>query len=218
MMTEPDHGLSWRTDGRKNLLQKWRRDSHLAWSERLRKAGHIVLDRTRARIYLRTAEMGRGVRMVGRPIITNEGTIRLGDRTVFRSIVAPVELSVGKGASLNIAPETHVNSGTTICALESIEIGSRVEIATYVTIYDSNFHDLYNRRAMPKPNPVVIEDDVWLCTKCTILPGVRVGRGAVVSANALVREDVEPFTVVSGVPARVVKRLDPSRFVIGAAD
>jgi acetyltransferase-like isoleucine patch superfamily enzyme len=217
-MTEDEQGITWRTEGKKNLLQKWSRDSHLSRSERISKARQIIVDRARARIYLRTADMGSGVRMVGRPVVSNKGTIRLGDRTVFRSIVAPVELAVAEGASLSIAPETHVNSGTTICAYESISIGSRVEIATYVTIYDTNFHDLYNRRAMPKPKPVVIEDDVWLCTKCTILPGVRVGRGAVVSANALVRDDVEPFTVVSGVPARVVMRLDPARFVIGAAD
>jgi maltose O-acetyltransferase len=217
-MSEAEPGITWRVGGTKNLLQKWRRDSDLPYRQRVQKAGRLVLDRTRAHVYFRTAVMGKGVRMVGRPIVSNEGTMRLGDRTVFRSIVAPVELTVARGASLSIAPETHVNSGTTICATESVSIGSRVEIATYVSIYDTNFHDLYNRRVMPTPEPVVIEDDVWLCTKCTILPGVRIGRGAVVSANALVREDVEPFTVVSGVPARVVARLDPARFVVGPAD
>jgi acetyltransferase-like isoleucine patch superfamily enzyme len=61
---------------------------------------------------------------------------------------------------------------------------------------------------------VIIEDDVWLGTKCTILPGVRIGRGAVVVANALVTRNVEPFAIVSGVPAQKVAQLDSKKFVI----
>jgi acetyltransferase-like isoleucine patch superfamily enzyme len=60
---------------------------------------------------------------------------------------------------------------------------------------------------------VVIEDDVWIGAKASILPGVRIGRGAIVGTGAVVNKDVPPFTVVAGVPAKIVKELDPAKFV-----
>lgn len=55
---------------------------------------------------------------------------------------------------------------------------------------------------------IVIEDDVWLGANAVITDGVRVGRGAVVAASAVVTKDVPPYTVVGGVPARVIKAID----------
>ncbi|HID52295.1 MAG TPA: acyltransferase, partial [Anaerolineae bacterium] len=55
---------------------------------------------------------------------------------------------------------------------------------------------------------IVIEDDVWLGAGAIITDGVRVGQGAVVAAGAVVTKDVAPYTVVGGVPARVIKEID----------
>jgi acetyltransferase-like isoleucine patch superfamily enzyme len=69
--------------------------------------------------------------------------------------------------------------------------------------------------------PVHIHDDCWLGVNCVILPGVRVGRGAVVGANSVVVRDVDPYTVVAGTPARQVgKRLDfvPPRRISAASE
>ena len=55
--------------------------------------------------------------------------------------------------------------------------------------------------------PVVVEDDAWLGQNVVLLPGVTVGRGAVVGANSVIREDVPPRCVVAGAPGRVVRRL-----------
>ena len=81
-------------------------------------------------------------------------------------------------------------------------------------INDTSFHDLYERAVLPDPLPIVIEDDVWIGAKASVFPGVRIGRGAVISAHALVQRDVEAFTVVSGVPAVVVARLNPRKFAV----
>ena len=197
------------------LHSKWRRDRSIPLSARVSKARAYASDVARARVYLRHANhVAPGVRAVGRPLVRNDGQLAIGARCYLRSIVAPVELTVSTGATMRIGDDTHINSGTTVCAATRVEIGERVEIAPYVSIYDTNFHQIYDRNTPPEARPVVIEDDVWLCTKSTVLPGVRIGRGAVVSAHALVTRDVEPFTVVSGVPAKVVRRLDPELFVV----
>jgi tetrahydrodipicolinate N-acetyltransferase len=60
----------------------------------------------------------------------------------------------------------------------------------------------------PSATPVIIEDDVVIGANAVVLEGVRVGKGAVVAAGAIVIGDVEPYTVVGGVPARVLKQLD----------
>ncbi|MDI3256651.1 MAG: 2,3,4,5-tetrahydropyridine-2,6-dicarboxylate N-acetyltransferase [Kyrpidia sp.] len=60
----------------------------------------------------------------------------------------------------------------------------------------------------PSATPVVVEDDVVVGANAVILEGVRVGRGAVVAAGAVVIEDVPPYTVAAGTPARVIKRID----------
>jgi acetyltransferase-like isoleucine patch superfamily enzyme len=57
----------------------------------------------------------------------------------------------------------------------------------------------------PQPAPPIIEDDVWIGARVTVLRGTRIGRGAVVAAGAVVTRDVAPFTIVGGVPARWIK-------------
>jgi acetyltransferase-like isoleucine patch superfamily enzyme len=138
----------------------------------------------------------------------------IGDDCIFRSIVAPVEIYVAPGATMVLGRRVRLNSGASFAALSQVVIGDRVEVSPHVTIQDNAFHDLYDRELRPASRPVIIEDDVWLASNCTVLPGVRIGRGAVISAHAVVTRSVEAFTVVSGVPAQPVARLNPSKFVI----
>lgn len=56
--------------------------------------------------------------------------------------------------------------------------------------------------------PVVVENGAWLGEGCVILKGVKVGERAVVGANAVVTKDVPPFTVVGGVPARIIRKIN----------
>jgi len=95
-----------------------------------------------------------------------------------------------------------------------VAFGQRAAVSTGVTIVASsgpNNSQLaalpYVRRKLAVTAPVSIGDDVWLGANATILPGVSVGDSAIVGAGAVVSSDVEPRTVVAGVPARVVRRL-----------
>lgn len=88
-----------------------------------------------------------------------------------------------------------------------LQIGSRVMLGPDVMLITAN-HDLATR--LTTPAPVVIEDDVWIGAKSVVLPGVRVGHGAIIAAGAVVTKDVPPNVVVGGVPARVLKDVPPA--------
>jgi acetyltransferase-like isoleucine patch superfamily enzyme len=93
----------------------------------------------------------------------------------------------------------------------NITVGNRVSIAPRVTLVTSSHPNNSKTRAFApvSEGPITIEDDVWLGTGCVILPGVRIGRGAVVGANSVVSQDVLPLHVVAGQPARTVRELTP---------
>lgn len=96
----------------------------------------------------------------------------------------------------------------------TVNIGDRVMIATHCVI-DSQSHDSYveQPRWTEKNLPIVIEDDVWLGAGSIIMPGIRIGRGAIVGAGAVVTKDVAPFDIVVGVPAKKIrnKKMDDSK-------
>jgi galactoside O-acetyltransferase len=64
------------------------------------------------------------------------------------------------------------------------------------------------RDLKPSAQPVIIEDDVWIGTRAVILPGVRIGYGSVIAAGSVVTKDVPPMTVVAGIPAKPIKKIE----------
>lgn len=160
-----------------------------------------------ARFYLRRCRLGRRVGLRGRPAVNATGTIDLGDNVRVWSHLARTQLSAGKEATLRVGEGTFINAGTTLSARSHIDIGRRCQIARDVVVMDADFHGVDDRDSSGKTAPIVIEDDVWLATRALVLKGVRIGKGAVVAAGAVVTKDVEPYTLVAGVPAKVVRRL-----------
>lgn len=194
--------------------EKLARDRALGWATISRKGVEYALSIAAAQVYLRgVTAVGRGVRTVGRPRIDNQGVMELHDHVLLRSVNVPVELTCAPGAVLVVGEETFLNYGTSIGATGEIRLGKRVNVGPYVMIIDTQFHDAYDRAKVPPAAPVLIEDDVFLGAKCSVMPGVRIGRGAIVGTGSVVTKDVEPFTVVGGVPAKEISRLDASRFV-----
>lgn len=111
-------------------------------------------------------------------------------------IIHGKKLEVSSGANL----------GCKIYCDHKIEIGNDVQIGFDVTIRDNNGHHCINRQGYRDSRPVIIEDKAWLCSGCTIMPGVRVGEGAVVGAKSFVISSVPPYSLVSGHPARVIDK------------
>lgn len=99
-----------------------------------------------------------------------------------------------------------------------LKIGSHVDIASSIKIYNSE-HDVNSADFHATEEEVIIEDYVFIGPSVIILPGVTIGKGAVVGAGAVVVKDVEPFTIVGGIPAQKIgerKEKNP-RYKLGRA-
>lgn len=103
-----------------------------------------------------------------------------------------------------------------ITAIKSIIVGNNVLIGRRVTISDNShgvnesFAELQtppNQRKLYSKGEVVIEDNVWIGDKATILAGVRIGFGSIIGANAVVTKDIPAFSIVGGVPARILRKI-----------
>jgi acetyltransferase-like isoleucine patch superfamily enzyme len=194
----------------------WRRDVEAGVPTRalVRKGVGYLLGTALAPFYLREVdEVGAEVRALWRPRVVNDGYMAIGQGTILRSVNVPVELATGPQGRLRIGRDVSINYGVSIGCLRQVDIGDRCRLGPYVMIVDCDFHDLYDRGRRPPARPVCLGDDVWVGAKASILPGVTIGRGAVVGTGSVVVDDVAAFTVVAGAPARVIRTLTPELFV-----
>jgi len=118
----------------------------------------------------------------------------------------------GIAGHLTIGDHCYFNVGSTFELGEAVTIGRWVTFGPEVMVLTSSHEigDHGHRCAEHDRAPIVIGDGVWVGARATILPGVTVGAGAVVGASSLVVADVEPDTLVAGVPARVIRQLGPA--------
>jgi acetyltransferase-like isoleucine patch superfamily enzyme len=115
--------------------------------------------------------------------------------------------------------DVRLNDYVHIGAVNSVEIGDRVLIASKVFISDHS-HGSYGRDGVHSDPliapydrvlssaPVLIEEDVWIGEFVSVLPGVRIGKGSVIGTMSTVSKDIPPYSVAVGSPARVIKRFN----------
>jgi len=108
------------------------------------------------------------------------------------------EITIGEYAHLGDRLEIHCGS--------KVVLGRSVSISWDVLLMGSDYHPTGGTQEITKP--IIIEDQVWIGARATVLKGVRIGQGAIVAACAVVTKDVAPFTVVAGNPARVIRTID----------
>lgn len=106
-------------------------------------------------------------------------------------------------SGVTIGAYSRINRNCCLDARGPLRIGENVSISPEVTILTA-FHRVDDPDFRVEERPVVIEDHVWIGTRATILAGVTLGRGCVVSAGAVVTRDVPPLAIVGGVPARPI--------------
>jgi maltose O-acetyltransferase len=117
---------------------------------------------------------------------------------------------IGGAGNVRIGARTFLNSETRFgCPSSPVTIGSRVLVGPRVSFETVN-HGLVHAEGGGRgttTKPIVVEDEVWLGAGVIVLQGVTIGKGAVVTAGAVVTRDVEPYTVVGGVPARLIRAI-----------
>lgn len=111
--------------------------------------------------------------------------------------------------NVEIGDYTLIGENARIGGKYGVKIGKYVMFAGYVDILTvkKNFNDwkIPVCRQGESGKPVEIGDDVWIGTKVVIMPGVKIGRGAIIGAGAVVTKNVPSFSIVGGMPAKVIK-------------
>ena len=107
------------------------------------------------------------------------------------------------GQKVSIGRGTVINQGCLLYTTGGLVIGEQVSISSGVWLVTGT-HDMNDPQFVDSYKPIVIGDHAWIGIRATILAGITVGEGAVVMAGAVVTHDVAPYTVVGGIPARVI--------------
>jgi len=129
---------------------------------------------------------------------------------LFRGKVSPSS-SLSRSAiiecpwNFEIGELSSIGDHSWVYALEKVVIGDKVCVGDSVKLLTGT-HDITSPAFALVRKPVRIDSGSWVATSATVLPGVRIGEGAVVGASAVVAKDVEPWTVVVGNPAAFVKK------------
>jgi maltose O-acetyltransferase len=107
----------------------------------------------------------------------------------------PTKIEIGAG--------TIIGQNAFLDGRDTLKIGNHVDIASDVLIYNSE-HDINSEDFKPIHAPVEIGDYVFIGPRAIILPGVKIGKGAVIAAGAVVTKDIADFEIAGGVPAKVI--------------
>ncbi len=138
--------------------------------------------------------MEKGVR-----VMKNDGSITVGDKVLLHRFV---KLSA-YGGKISIGDRCYIGDRTEIHSGVEVKIGNGVNIAWDCNILDRDYHAFEADEEVKKK--VVIEDNVWIGVRSTILKGVTIGEGSVVAAGSVVTKDVPSKCLVGGNPAKVIK-------------
>ncbi|CAF3424294.1 unnamed protein product [Rotaria sp. Silwood2] len=128
-------------------------------------------------------------------------------KTIGNNVTLEGNVFFGDGRDIEIGKNSQINEE---CWIRNCKIGNNVMIAPYVMIlnYGHNFEDIIMpmiQQGVKYYNQTVIEEDVWIGARSLLLPGVKIGRGSIIAAGTVVTKDVEPYSIVAGNPAKLIR-------------
>lgn len=136
-----------------------------------------------------------------------DGRLEVGANTLFEP---NVWITVGDEAKVRIGEGTFLNVAVMVAALELVEIGSHCMLANGCFVTDANHR--FNDPDRPVPwqgfdskGPTRIGDNVWLGANVVVTSGVTIGERCVIGANSVVTQDIPPYSVAAGAPAKVLR-------------
>jgi len=151
-----------------------------------------------------------GIPGIGGPLVISIGkNCRVSGRQVFTGWSDSPAMP-----RLEIGDNCDIGYGGSIAVGSIVKIGNNVRLAGSVMLigYPGHPIDAEDRarglsNTKDQTGDIIIEDDVWIGTRATIMRGVRIGRGAIIATGSVVTSDIAPFVLAGGVPARVIKAL-----------
>jgi acetyltransferase-like isoleucine patch superfamily enzyme len=151
--------------------------------------------------------------------LPNSSAIEIGAHSHIRGEL----LTFGHGGRIVMGQFCYVGEHSHIWSARQIQIGNRVLISHNVNIFDSLTHPIdaaarhrqfkgiistgHPKDADLSEDPVKIEDDVWIGCMSVVLKGVTIGNAAVIGAGSVVANDVPPYTVAAGNPAKIIREI-----------
>jgi acetyltransferase-like isoleucine patch superfamily enzyme len=115
-------------------------------------------------------------------------------------------IKIGDGTYIGRNAEFHAGDNSRMDIGDNVFFGPSVYIDTHMHNFSRT--DIPMKRQGRTEKDVFIGNDVWIGAKVVVLNGITIGEGAVVGAGAVVTKDVEPFTIVGGIPAKVIRKRD----------
>ena len=166
--------------------------------------------------------VGRCLYSVASVLPTTQGSVQIGQRSIRRLAAKMILCRCGKDVTIEkrarfdstVELGDHSGIGEGCIVTNKVIIGENVMMAREVLINPNN-HVIADteipmcQQGMEPKKPVIIEDDVWLGSRCMIMPGITVHEGSVVAAGAVVTKDVPEYAIVGGVPAKVIRYRKP---------
>lgn len=154
------------------------------------------------------------------PLLSNYSRLwyrRLGvNGTDYYYLASNVEI-IGNHKYLEMGKGSIIRDGGLLLLKNKIKLGENTAIAHQVLLLTSaNPNGPRNKLSKVYPKickPIIIGDNTWIGARVTILPGITIGDFCIVAAGSVVTKDIPDYTVVAGVPAKEVKKLDPADFI-----
>ena len=147
------------------------------------------------------------VEVFGAPVVIGDYVfiIAAADNRVRLSVWADQQVS----GRIRIGDYALLCPGVRISSASQISIGDNCMIASGAYITDSDWHDVYNRIAFGKTDPIEIADNVWIGDSAIVCKGVSIGENSIIGAGAVVVNAIPSNCIAAGNPAQVVRHLDP---------
>ena len=185
------------------------------WLQKWRWYAHNSLPHDRARIHWEFARRRAFCRW---PVHGNvldalrEGRLEIGEHTLFEP---GVWITMPGAARVRIGSGTFLNLNVMVAAQELVEIGDNCMFANgcFVTDSDHRFDDLSKPvtwQGFTSKGPTRIGDNVWCGAHVVITSGVTIGERCVIGANSVVTQDLPPYSIAAGAPAKVLRRFGPA--------
>ena len=164
--------------------------------------------------YVRLLMKAQGIKLgedvyIGKRVniqVHDGGKLTIGKNVV---ILDYTNIFIQSNAFIEIGDSTFISHHCELASSQNILIGKECAFAAYCTIIDTDKDYTDYRTPMPlrkaKTSPIILQDNVWLAYKVTVLKGVQIGQNCVVAANAVVNKNIPAYTVAAGIPAKVIK-------------